>query len=136
MAEQEPDVVGTNGASSGFTPAIDDARRGKLRTEGVEALKVVYPTIYEGLRAQVHAAIAEKGERLSYQDRLRLGRLLDLPTDPSLEVEALRAYQGIQRQAPPPNRPVNAAPSSAPPPRPVALRVPSLSTRTDSIGAA
>ncbi len=26
MAEQEPDVVGTNGASSGFTPAIDDAR--------------------------------------------------------------------------------------------------------------
>lgn len=115
---------------------VDDARRGKLRAEGVEALKAVYPTIYEGLRAQVHAAVAERGERLSYQDRLRLGRLLDLPTDPSLEPAALRAYQGIQRQAPPPNRPVNVAPSNTPPPRPVALRVPSLSTRTDSIGAA
>lgn len=115
---------------------IDDARRGKLRSEGVEALKAVYPTIYEGLRSQVQAAVAERGERLGYQDRLRLGQLLDLPTDPSLEREALLAYQGIQRQAPPPNRPVGATASPSPPPRPVALRVPSLSTRTDSIGAA
>lgn len=114
---------------------LDDARRGKLRPEAVEALKAVYPTIYEGLRAQVHEAVAAKGDRLSYSERVRLGRLLDLPTDPSMEPAASRAYQRIQRQVPPPNRPVN--PNAPPPPRPspVALRVPSLATRTDSIGA-
>lgn len=114
---------------------LDDARRGKLRPEAVEALKAVYPTIYEGLRAQVHEAVAAKGDRLSYSERVRLGLLLDLPTDPSMEPAAIRAYQQIQRQVPPPNRPVN--PNAPPPPRPspVALRVPSLATRTDSIGA-
>jgi len=114
---------------------LEDARRGKLRAEGVEALQAVFPSLYQGLRAQVQAAVGERGSRLDYDTRLRLGGLLDLPTDPSRELEALEAYQGIQRQAPPPNRPVNVTPQAAPPPRPVALRVPSLSTRTDSIGA-
>lgn len=115
---------------------VEDARRGKLRAEGVEALRTVFPTLYEGLRSQVQAAVAERDSRLSYQDRLRLGQLLDLPTDPSREIEALRAYQGIQRQAPPPNRPVGPGAPPPSPPRPTMLRVPSLSTRSDSIGAA
>jgi hypothetical protein len=112
---------------------LEDARKGRLKREGVEALREVYPTIYQGLRSQVAAAVAEKGSKLSYQQELQLGLLFpDLPTHPSLEPRAIAAYQAIQRQVPSPFTPVGGAPA-APRPSPVPLRPPAgMALRSDT----
>lgn len=114
---------------------LDDARRGKLRAESVEALKAVYPTLYGALQAQVMTAVQDRKERLSYNERVRLGLLLDLPTDPSMEPEAWRDYQAIQPQAPSPFAPPGAAQGSPPPRASTPLKAPSLAPRSDQIGA-
>lgn len=116
--------------------ALDDARRGKLRPEAVEALQAVYPALYQGLRAQVHAAVAARPDRLSYQERVRLGLLLDLPTDPSMEPKAIAQMQAAQIKAPAPNPAPRQGGSPGPRPSPVPFRGPSLGTRSSQIGTA
>lgn len=116
--------------------ALDDARRGKLRPEAVEALQAVYPSLYQGLRAQVHAAVAARPDRLSYQERVRLGLLLDLPTDPSMEPKAIAQMQAAQIKAPAPNPAPRQGSGPGPRPSPVPFRGPSLGTRSSQIGTA
>lgn len=112
---------------------LEDAQKGRLRKEGVEALQAVYPTLYQGLRSQVTAALAERGSRLSYPERVQFGLLLDLPADPSMELAAIRAYQQIQHRAPSPfAATAKAAQAQGPGPGLRGpLRLPSLATPGD-----
>lgn len=112
---------------------LEDARKGRLRPEAVEALQAVYPTLYQGLRSQVTASLAERATRLTYPERVQLSMLLGLPADPSVEPKAIAAYQQAQYRAPSPFAAgTKGAEAGAPPPalrQP--LRLPSMAVRGD-----
>jgi hypothetical protein len=64
---------------------LSDMRSGVLTPEAVEALRVVYPQLYEQIRVAIVRELGEGGgEGLSYDRRLSLGVLFGVPTDPSL----------------------------------------------------
>lgn len=76
---------------------LDKAAAGKLRRDDVEALKAVYPAVYEDLRQTVMDGLSEAETLPAYQERVQLGLLLDLPTDPTLEPGFVaRTQQGAQ----------------------------------------
>jgi hypothetical protein len=72
---------------------LADLERGSLTPEAVETLRTVYPAIYAQIGQRVMEVLAESGTSASYQERLRLGTLLGIPTDPSLSPEILAILQ-------------------------------------------
>lgn len=85
---------------------LEDLQRGTLTAEGVEALKTVYPALYGQVREQVMERLAVDGDKLSYQKRLMLGTLLDIPSDESLlpqNVLGLQANFAASAQPPQPS---------------------------------
>jgi hypothetical protein len=85
---------------------IADMARGDISPASVDALRVVYPDLYNEIRSGVVRALAQDDARLSYQDRLALGILLDMPTDPALApshmavVQSMYAAQAVQAATP------------------------------------
>lgn len=83
---------------------LEELKNGTITHEHVEALKAVYPNMYEELRFQTMRQIAdrqEEGKPVAYNKRLQLGILLEIPTDSSLLAEnlmALQAKYAIQEQ--------------------------------------
>lgn len=73
---------------------LADAKSGKLTPEAVEAVKFVYPKIYEQLCDTVVRATVDAKRPLSYQESIRVGILLDRPTDWSMTPKAQKAIQG------------------------------------------
>lgn len=64
---------------------FDELASGAITREHIEALKAVYPDMYTRLYNQImdHAQKQDEGT-ISYQQRLKIGMLLDIPTDDSL----------------------------------------------------
>lgn len=90
---------------------LEDLRRGSISKEGIEAVKAVYPKIYEQMRTETMTRLSELKKPLPYEQRLQLGKLLDIPADPTLTPEFIKAQQA--RFAPTqPSAPQQAAPSS------------------------
>lgn len=82
---------------------FDDMMNGTLNRAKVEALKTVYPNLYEDLREKTTdrlIALKERGIDVPYGKRLQLGILLDVPTDPTLTPEFIRNAQNIYAQGP------------------------------------
>ncbi len=80
------------------TSVLDDLSAGRLSREGVDAVKTVYPELYREIQTRVLdevVALDAEGKRPSYQRRIQLGTLLEIPTDPSLEPERLAALQAL-----------------------------------------
>lgn len=80
--------------------ALEDLKSGQLSREKIEAIKEVYPTLYGKIQATAMEAIAENADEMTYDQRLQLGILLDIPSDTSLlpaNIAALQAqYQKEQ----------------------------------------
>ncbi len=74
---------------------LKDFGKGKLTLEGTEALKVVYPNMYANLQSAVMEYISTNEDNVPYKDKIRLGILLDTPTDASLIPENVIALQGM-----------------------------------------
>lgn len=77
---------------------LDDLANGTLSHEAVDALQSVYPATYERLQSTVMDQMtdaAEKGQTLPYAERIQLGVLLDLPTDPTLDPALMMHVQGL-----------------------------------------
>ncbi len=72
---------------------IKELERGTLTREHVEALKAVYPNIYKQLQLEAVDKIQKNPEKITYNKRIQLGILLDLPTDTSLIPENVMALQ-------------------------------------------
>jgi hypothetical protein len=77
---------------------------GSFTSEHAEALREVWPAMYEEIREKALEGMSErveKGEVIPYQRRASLGVLLDLPTDVSLTPEFLAsmAAQHVQGRA-------------------------------------
>ena len=72
---------------------VESLSNGNISREGAEALKVVYPKIFEKLQETVMQKIQESPEAIPYNKRLQLGILLDVATDPSLESQNIAGLQ-------------------------------------------
>lgn len=89
---------------------LDKAFDGKLTPEHVEAVREVYPKLYDQMRTQVMQGLVDAKSELPYGRRIQLGILLDLPTDQTLAPDFVSAIQATYTAAekagqepPPPN---------------------------------
>ena len=64
---------------------LDDMKRGHLSREAVQAVRDNYPKIFQQMQRIILEKVAERKTELSYDKRIQLGRLFDVPTDPTLE---------------------------------------------------
>ena len=80
---------------------LEDLKSGSLTRDHVEALKAVYPNIYNEIRV---AALkqSQTTDNLTYSKRIQLGILLDIPTDASLSPQFILQMQ--QNFVPPEER--------------------------------
>lgn len=65
---------------------LHDLADGRLSGDAVRAVQSVWPELYQHITAEVHAALAERTERVPYAQRLQLSLLLGTPLDPSLKM--------------------------------------------------
>lgn len=72
---------------------LEDMKNGTVTSEGVEAVQEVYPNLYQRIQQSVIEQIAEDPEAVSYEKRLSLGILLNMPTEGSLTPESIRGLQ-------------------------------------------
>ena len=84
---------------------VDDLRRGNVSSEAVEAVRELYPRLYQQLQAVVFHHVSDevgaKGARLSYQKRMALGKLFGFDLEPS----AQKAFVTSLQQAHAPEQP-------------------------------
>jgi hypothetical protein len=76
---------------------LDDLAANKLTPEAVDAVRTVYPETYADIAGKVMDRLTKldaKGERPSYANRIQLGLLLDMPTDPLMAPQVMQAVQG------------------------------------------
>lgn len=76
--------------------AVDLLKSGDLSTEHVEALRELWPGVYNDIRQTAldeMVTMAADGKQLPYRERLRLGVLLDIETDPTLSPQVLTLLQ-------------------------------------------
>lgn len=108
-----------------YVEAVDDptmvftaAQKGTLTRDHVEAVKAVYPVLYDEMRVRIMESLATSRTQLSYKKKIQLGILLDLPTDKTLSPDFQKAIQGTYQatgpqdaESPPPtlSRPLNVA---------------------------
>jgi hypothetical protein len=58
---------------------------GKISREGVEAIKVVYPTMFQHIQSQILEQVGSMDEVLPYQKRVQLSIVFEVPLDESME---------------------------------------------------
>ena len=72
---------------------IEDIKHGRVASEGVEALREVYPRLYERVTKKLVEEFAADGDKLSYQDRVQLSTLFGVPLDETMRPSFLVAIQ-------------------------------------------
>lgn len=74
---------------------LEDLERGTLSFEAVDALKTVYPRLYDRMVVEISQQIPAMDQDLGYDDKVQLSMLFDLAIDPSLEPQAVAALQAV-----------------------------------------
>lgn len=88
-------------ADQPFT-VFQELSQGTLTREHVEALQALYPDIYKEIRAELINNLPQYRDTLSYERRLQLGILMNVPADSSLQPQALlQLQQSINAQQQP-----------------------------------
>lgn len=72
---------------------IDRMADGTVTEEELETLQTLYPQIFDRLRTQVLDAIMKPDAKTSYDQRLMLNTVFDVPTDPTLTPEIMGSLQ-------------------------------------------
>lgn len=72
---------------------MKDLDSGKLTVESVEAMKAVYPQMYQNIVMNLTEHLADIRESVPYDKRIQLGMLFNVPTDATLEPETFKAIQ-------------------------------------------
>lgn len=78
----------------------EDLAHGRVSYEGVEALRAVYPNLYDEMRGGVMRALADHTGRITYQQRVQLGVLFDVAAAPSLSPESVKVAQATYATPP------------------------------------
>ena len=79
---------------------LDDLAEGKVSREAVEAMKVVYPELYERTRFELAQQAGKLEEKLSYDKLIRLSVFFDVPLDRALTPAYLQAVQSTYADNP------------------------------------
>jgi hypothetical protein len=87
---------------------LDELEAGTLTRDHVQALRNVYPEIYNDIRMKFADELSQLKAPPAYDRRIQLGTLLELPTDKSLRPSSIATVQSIYQK--PPEQP--AGPSS------------------------
>ena len=86
---------------------LADLRDGDVTPEAVEALRQVYPQLYEQIRIAVVREMSSGDLPVGYDQRIALGMLFNAPTDPALTPEHMgimgEMYAATAAQAAPPS---------------------------------
>jgi hypothetical protein len=61
----------------------------------VEAVQTLYPNLYENIRDEAMKYVENEGQKVSYQDKVQLSILLDIPADESLDPENIAKLQKL-----------------------------------------
>lgn len=82
---------------------LSDLENGSVTREQVEAIQVVYPNLYERIREKTMEKLVESEDDVSYNRRVQLGILLNIPSDPSLLPQNIAGLQStfIEQNQPP-----------------------------------
>ena len=79
---------------------LTSLKRGTLTLKESDALRAVYPELWNDVRTEAMRQIAGSDTDLPYQDRIRLGLLLDMDLEPSVRPEAIALYQSFYNRPP------------------------------------
>lgn len=72
---------------------VDDLRQGRLNREKVEAIKVVYPQLYQHIRSELTAQATQLRPKLDTQKQIALSILFDVPVSAMMTPEAIASFQ-------------------------------------------
>lgn len=86
------------------TTLLDDLKSGTISVAAVEAVKEVYPHLYADMQGRAVEWLGNMPELMTYESRVRIGLLFELPTDPTLRPEFATAMQALYQQPTPPPR--------------------------------
>lgn len=76
------------------TAVIDRMASSTMTPEDAEALKAVYPGLYDQVRGQIMDKLPELRETLPYEKRLMLSIFFEVPVDPAMSPGVLSQLQG------------------------------------------
>lgn len=76
---------------------LKDLKQRRLTSEGVEALRAIYPTVYSKLTQKISEKFYDKS--LNYQDRLQLSRLFGMPVENAMKPQSFVKLQSNFAQA-------------------------------------
>ncbi len=74
---------------------LKELEDGTLTRNHMDALKNVYPAIYQMIRTKVQEAVVSGVEPLNYGQRVKLSLLMDAPMDTSMTPRAIAYYQQV-----------------------------------------
>lgn len=77
---------------------VEDLARGKTSPEAIEALKEINPILFKELQDGVLNAIMNPDVNPSYQQKLLIGTLFDIPTDPTLSPSFISTMQSTYQE--------------------------------------
>jgi hypothetical protein len=72
---------------------LDELESGSVSSEAVEALKAVYPALYEDVRTQLLERVSEIETVVPYRDRIQLSIMFGVDLDPSMDNAFANAVQ-------------------------------------------
>lgn len=81
---------------------FDDLAKGDVTPEAAETLRVLYPRLYARAQTEIMGAVMEAKKPLPYDERVQLGIMFDIPTDPSLAPDFAAAIAERASAAEPP----------------------------------
>jgi hypothetical protein len=118
---------------------IENAKHGSISREGIEALELVYPKIYEQMRGQMLDELGDMEKRgelgeVDYPQRVLLGTLLKIPADETLQPGFIARLQALKQATPDKPKP-GQGPEKLGTRRPLKLDVSAYQTQAETIEA-
>jgi hypothetical protein len=91
---------------------LQDLQTGRLSMASTDAVKNVYPELYQSMQLKVVEKLGQQPKAIPYEDRIRLGLMFDMPTDTSLRPENLAFAQQTYQAKNPAVKPQNLPPAN------------------------
>lgn len=79
---------------------LDDMKRGQVSREQVEAVKAVYPKLYQQIVQRIQSDMSERKTPVPYETRKQMSILFGTPLDPTLTPAFVKAMQSTFAGAP------------------------------------
>lgn len=82
---------------------VEDAARGMVTPEGIDAFKTLYPGVYEDFKLQVFERVAVRGLELPYPAAVAMSTLFEVPLDatmrPDMRAQLQKTYEQEEEPA-------------------------------------